>query len=611
MSSKGSESSSLATPEDIEEEIVFESRDSLSSSSQQDSDSTGDDLTPEQVDRVLQSLASARDIVSAVSRSLYERTDTMATQANSVTKLVVNGEEIEVYDSAQPLSALGPQLHDKKARSALAVDKRSELFEKITRSGQFDRFSMPEELGMQQSDLDAIESDFVLDQQVLAFQDTVTKFDTHDVFTLVVPEEVDASGNLTGGVDTAAPAKDALREALKVDYEDVIASDRWRYQFVASEYVKDNYKLTYELLENHLEPELYRDAVQKILSLLPEASDAPLRRSGVLLWVVVMKILIDDSTNVVDAYKERLKSLSIKDYPGQDVARFAKHGKALVNKLESLEMRDSNGNLTRPTMVEDYAEILLLELQNTDDERFNAFFKRQYLKAQEDIMMKKKSKKDVYEDPKVYFDSAITYFKKLAADKKDPWHGMNHVASPSSFKAGTDSGARPGITCFNCGQAGHGVKECKVKLDQDKINEKAKAFRRDQRKEYKKKKAEKEKLKKAAERNASNGKGKWHKPKEGEDNLRVIDGVLHHYNTSLKRWFPKQATVAAAPPPAPAPVTSGEVPAVVPSPHTTFVVPPAPPANAPAAQIAAYNAMKSSIEKAQASYTEAASSGFS
>ena len=120
------------------------------------------------------------------------------------------------------------------------------------------------------------------------------------------------------------------------------------------------------------------------------------------------------------------------------------------------------------------------------------------------------------------------------------WSGVTTKgSSPSGFNASHSNSpkkAKGGPTCFNCGEQGHLVPECKKPKNDTAINKRCEEFLSKKGKTNKSPKSSK------SNTNSPTQTGKWAPPTSNENNCRVIDGNPMFWATKRNKWVPdKQA----------------------------------------------------------------------
>jgi len=214
--------------------------------------------------------------------------------------------------------------------------------------------------------------------------------------------------------------------------------------------------------------------------------------------------------------------MDLKTIPGENIDKAVSLARAALIRLE-----------TFGKVPEDIVRIILRIFQTSSVPAFNEIF--QHLettrRAEHVLASGRLSEKFT---PAALFRAATTQYRSLCAE--GAWHGVR-----TSGDAIFTSTAK-GTLCWNCGDPGHSLPDCKVPRDEARILANKKARRKAI------KKAAKDKGRSTSAPTppttvaaAAPGTGKWRPPSPEENNRRVINGKPMWYNASRKRWYPDRA----------------------------------------------------------------------
>lgn len=128
----------------------------------------------------------------------------------------------------------------------------------------------------------------------------------------------------------------------------------------------------------------------------------------------------------------------------------------------------------------------------------------------------------------------MTIWLYLNLASENTWTGISTKANQSGFAA--LEGKK--VSCWNCGQEGHGLKECTKPKNNELIEKRRKAFKdaKNKKKSENKSKDNKQGANKVEEKKEEK-KGKFAPQTESEKNRRTIDGKpTMYWADRIKRW---------------------------------------------------------------------------
>lgn len=244
---------------------------------------------------------------------------------------------------------------------------------------------------------------------------------------------------------------------------------------------------------------------------------------GPLLFLLMMRRLQVNSMLVVDSLQNKLKTLRIDDYKGEDVGELCGHIKAIIRRLRTLERHNENG-IVVTTLPEDLGKTLIQLFQTSSDAKFNQIFRQKELAAFEESLTRGNA---AYGDPETILNLAFRIYTNIYSSEEG-WTGQFTKANESVFITAGQSKSKSPI-CFNCGEQ-HLEADCPHPKNEDRIKANRKSFW-DARK----------KARKAEATNKSNQKkrnNKWpaaptdrnHKPKK-------IGDFYYFYHFKSQKWI--------------------------------------------------------------------------
>ena len=460
--------------------------------------------------------------------------------------MVINGITMKVSTVASTTKVSRTATYKKEDRSKLSAEKKHDLFSKITAPKQHKEFQL---LEPSIQDLDDLDETYQLHMMLRQLQVNFITYDLIDVFKIVFPIRDPVTQALTGGLQMLPSAGQALLEAkhkdLLTDYnqltlEEVADSSEWYQQFCWTKHtpwIAENLALSADYLRNHIE--------KKFLGKIDESLD-PYKNSpgygGPLLFIAMMQILQQNTTEVVEAYQKRLKVFKITDYPGENVSDMVSHIRALLNVLKSLRIYDVNGTLIRETVPPELAKDLMGVFQTSSTSQFNQIFQQEYNRRRIEAATSSRAGDIAFGDPEDILKLALNLYSEVK--HKDQWLGTDAkgaVFKATPGKGGHANNKKPGKaqqppTCYNC-KGPHLLRDCPKPHNEAEIQKNRKAFF-DQ---MKKKNVPKDKHQQGSRKPLPEwtDQGWPPGPSSGERNSRKIRGVDHYYHFKEKKWKPK------------------------------------------------------------------------
>jgi len=185
-------------------------------------------------------------------------------------------------------------VYRKENRKDLSEEKRNELFSRIVAARQQPKFRL---MSQTIASLDDLQETYDLQLQLLNLKNNFDKYDLGDVFQIVHPE-LTPTGNQLGALRLDPNTNEALTDDLfsafnKLTIEEVAESSKWYTQWpdhTNAPWFRENLALSYEYLQNHIEPALWGKIMEDM---------APFRDSGseggpliflcmILNWLVML-----------------------------------------------------------------------------------------------------------------------------------------------------------------------------------------------------------------------------------------------------------------------------------------------------------------------------------
>lgn len=429
-------------------------------------------------------------------------TPTPGGSGNTNITVKLGGEDIEVLPVKFASGASMTVLYRKTDRDDLKKEnKLNDLFEKATRT----RISKLDLLTMTLSEEDKLDDTYNIGIQVGKIKSHFTRYDMHDVMGIVYfgPR----------GMSNPMGTFDLFASYSTISEKEVALSNQWYNEYTAKDYYRQNLSLTLEFLENNTTTALW----EKCLEIYEEY---PLnQRGGPLMFLIIMKKLQSHTDSAVQYLTNSIKNMKITNFEGENVSRATSLIRGAHKRLKMISK-----------VPDDYNKWILQIFQTSTVPEFNQSFAH----IQREVEVVKPLLSGL---PPLYpsVDDMVKMAEQLYLNlaSENTWTGISNKANQSGFAA--LEGKK--VSCWNCGQEGHGLKECTKPKNNELIEKRRKAFRdsKNKKKNENKNKDNKQGANKVEEKKEEK-KGKFAPPTESEKNRRTIDGKPMYWADRIKRW---------------------------------------------------------------------------
>lgn len=431
------------------------------------------------------------------------------------TKLIIDGDEIEVLSSKLQTTYGTEVLYPKALREELKrSDKLNDLFEKATKP----RFTKMDLVSLTLSDEDKLADVYDIGMMIGKIKAHFVRFDMHDVMGILVFDK--------DGIPTSK--RDLFVLYSQITEEEVARSNQWYTEYTKADFHRQNLQLTLEFLENNTTTGLWEKSLERYEE-FPTYT-----RGGPLMFLIIMKKLQSHTEAAVQYLTNSIKAMKITSFEGENVSR--------VTSL----IRGAYKRLSMTNKVpEDFQKTILNILQTSSVVEFNMAF--QHIQREVEVVQPLLTNSNITY-PKV--DDMVRMAEKLYLElaSTNTWTGVKSKGNQSSFVA---NDAKKPLSCWNCGMAGHHLKDCTKPKNQDLIQQRRKELR-----DATKKSREDKKTEKKHDKSVENKKGKFAPPADSENNRRNIDGKSMFWLGRQKRWVPDRKIMGN---------TATNVPPVVPT----------------------------------------------
>lgn len=426
-------------------------------------------------------------------RANFTRPSTQSTTTMSNQNFVtIGGVQIPVAATKKVVNDTTTAFYKKADRDQLTGDKLNDLFVKAVSTNQ-KKYNF---IDLKIDDPELLEDTYNLEMAIDKTKSNHSRFDMHDVFTIVDPDD---------GFKTI----DLYKNHANVTELQVAKSNEW-YQTMTEDpnnkWFCQNMNLTYEYFTNNVEEKLATKVKETYLKYPPE------QRGGPLFFKIMIDILQNSSSEAAQYLISTVKGIHISNYSGENVEDVVSLIRGATSRLENLV--DTNGESLIP---KDFVDDLIKIFQTTSVTEFNDLFSH-YSRANtlsEFITGPTAPKPTISQILKF----AEIQYRKLY--RSGQWTGVTTKLTETAFITNEKE-----MKCFNCGGKHH-LSKCPVPKSEDRIKANYKLFKQNKKKDL--------------SSTAKKKKGKYSPPtaeEKANNNRRVIDGKEHYYLWKARRWKP-------------------------------------------------------------------------
>ncbi len=303
--------------------------------------------------------------------------------------------------------------------------------------------------------------------QVKALRNHIIDHDLVDVFTIVVPEDISLTGNLSVDPDTKQlQAYDLFTDYMRLHPAVVATSNAWYNAWAGQSYIQENLHHTFTLLERNTDEKLWSKCLEEYEEF------HVMQRGGPLMFLLIMRRIQNNSESAITHMIEKVTKLKISKLTGENVDTAVSLIKSTYQVLVSVTTQ------ARSYVPDDFEHTILKVLQTTSVNAFNEIFR-----DEEKLALREADKYGgLPKFPSITesLNLATKSYQRLLLE--DKWTKSKPSPSPAlnvTPARGNHQSGRPrhgGIKCWNgCGQ-NHPYSECSQPLDEARIERNKKAF---------------------------------------------------------------------------------------------------------------------------------------
>ncbi|KAG7372649.1 hypothetical protein IV203_018792 [Nitzschia inconspicua] len=392
------------------------------------------------------------------------------------------------------------------------------------------------------------------------------QYDLYEVFRLVKPlpapppaffTDMSATPS-TVSAHLASDRPDLFAQYGALQITDVLASNAWFRTWSADPWICPNLDLSATYLYARMAPDL-RTILRAKHDSFPSA-----QQGGPLLLYLLIHQVVAANESVGRVLVDRLNTVTISSYPGEDITKVVAHLRALVRSLKAIRRRDASG-LEISFVPSDLTKRIYKILATASCPTFTLYFANRFTEERNAELFDV-ARTYVWTEADLLLSAAERLYQDLLTN--GDWLGtkQNHATFPV-FTSPTDAAAfLTRLHCHNC-DGPHLLRSCPLPRDEARISANRKRMDKTRKLARKNTPASAPASTTASPAAPASApatpahRTKWPpRPKRGESTDAIIDGRPHFFHFKKGRWVPstRSASASVAPPT----VTAAPVPSV-------------------------------------------------
>jgi hypothetical protein len=286
-----------------------------------------------------------------------------------------------------------------------------------------------------------------LQYQIKALKNHVVEYDMANVFTIVVPVDINGSPELH------EERYNLFDNYPKLTSELVGNSNAYYSQWIEDDYVTENLNLSYNLIKNNTDDSLFNKCLEEYEMF------HPMQQGGPLILFLVLKKVHNASEQHLEHLKDKVETLKISDLEGENVDTAV----SLINAAYSIFI--SSSIATQSRVPPEWSKTLIRVFQTTTVPEFNQIFKDEEKDARRDA--DKNGGQPQWPTHKQLTRLATVSYNRIKSS--------GHWDIPKSKSKGylnlpTKGPPQPDYKCWNCGEPGHRLDGCPKPQNQARID---------------------------------------------------------------------------------------------------------------------------------------------
>ncbi|KAG7343783.1 hypothetical protein IV203_021791 [Nitzschia inconspicua] len=371
------------------------------------------------------------------------------------------------------------------------------------------------------------------------------QYDLYEVFRLVKPLPAPPTAFFTDMSATPPTVSAQLaddRPDLFAQYgvlklTDVLASNARFRTWSADAWICPNLELSASYLYARMAPDL-RSTLRAKHDAFPSA-----QQGGPLLLYLLINQVVADNESAGRVLVDRLRTVTISSYPGEDITKVVTHLRALVRSLKAIRRRDASGREIS-FVPSDLTKQLYAIFATASCPAFTSYFANRFYEERNAELFDV-DRTYAWTDAELLLSAAERLYHDLLTH--GDWHGtkQNHATFPA-FTSPTDAAAfLTRVHCHNC-DGPHLLRACPQPRDEARIS--ANRKRMDKTRKLARKTTPASSTASAPASNTATLArcSKWPpRPKRGESTDAIIDGRPYFFHFKKGRWVPSARSALA------------------------------------------------------------------
>ena len=289
------------------------------------------------------------DVQPATTEYVQPATQIFVSQRKMSQYAIIGGRRVELANTEKVIVDTTTAYNKKEDRNSLDAHKLNDLFMKAVRTSQ-KKYNF---ININLDDPDILEDTYNLGMAISRTQVNHSRFDMHDVFSVVDP-------------NNGYTVTDLYKNHSLLTEEEVAISNEFYLTMTNgndNKWYQQNMSLTYEYFINNVEEGLQTKVLETYLTYPPK------QRGGPLFFKIMIDILQNNSSKAAKYLVQKVKDIKITNYAGENVSSVVSLIRGATNRLSNLE--DKHGKTEIP---EDFVNDIIKIFTTSSNKEFNDIF---------------------------------------------------------------------------------------------------------------------------------------------------------------------------------------------------------------------------------------------
>ena len=377
----------------------------------------------------------------------------------NVTTITIDGRKLQVSKSPTAEVDCTTRLFDKTTRKDLDAKDR-QAFVRYATTWVLPKHNKLTLYTFGKEDSGTMRNIRNLQSQLKKLRRHFVSYDVVDVFSIVIPSEVDVSSQLVSPIQTF----NLFTDYQRLHVTQVANSNAWFNMYCSDSYIKENMTYSYECLLNNTEDKLWEHCV------IAYEKYSVVQRGGPLMLFLLLQEIQDSSETAITFLLKQFKELTISSVPGEDV------NEVITTIRSTHETLVSVSTESHDYVPSDFCKTVLSILQTSSVPKFNEIFSDEENAI--DRAANRHGGLPQWPDVEEIFQLATNTYRSMS--RSPEWTTANKPASYNVQVPGSKSELpfylRDWYKCFNCEKkCGQPLKSCPTPRDDARIERNRKA----------------------------------------------------------------------------------------------------------------------------------------